>query len=179
MYIQQGYYQCPIWSIYSVAGGLGGLSPRRLMTGPLPKDGVDFRPVPVGRQVGTKTDLNINIYLYAGLFLHTKLGPVSGTKFFPNWLKKFSIDLEHSQLAEKSQIKRLTFPILLKIALFFPKIVVYFPKITQFFPNIIGTKNFPKRSEKALICIAIYLNRCRPADLPAYRHWSEVNAIFW
>ena len=35
------------------------------MTGPLPKDGVDFRPVPVGRQVGTKTDLNINIYLYA------------------------------------------------------------------------------------------------------------------
>ena len=46
-------------------GGLGGLPPRRrLMTGPLPKDGVDFRPVPVGRQVGTKTDLNINIYLY-------------------------------------------------------------------------------------------------------------------
>ena len=35
------------------------------MTGPLPKDGVDFRPVPVGRLVGTKTDLNINIYLYA------------------------------------------------------------------------------------------------------------------
>ena len=64
--IQQGYYQCPIWSIYSVAGGLEGLPPRRrLMTGPLPKDGVDFRPVPVGRQVGTKTDLNINIYLYA------------------------------------------------------------------------------------------------------------------
>ena len=52
VYIQQGYYQCPIWSIYSVAGGLGGLPPRRLMTGPLPKDGVDFRPVPVGRQVG-------------------------------------------------------------------------------------------------------------------------------
>ena len=66
MYIQQGYYQCPIWSIYSVVGGLGRLPPRhRLMTGPLPKDGVDFRPVPVGRQVGTKTDLNIDIYLYA------------------------------------------------------------------------------------------------------------------
>ena len=66
MYIQQGYYQCPIWSIYSIAGGLGGLPPRRrLMTGPLPKDGVDFRPVPVGRQVGTKTDLNIDICLYA------------------------------------------------------------------------------------------------------------------
>ena len=42
----------------------GGLR-RRLMTGPLPKDGVDFRPVPVGRQVGTKTDLIIDIYLYA------------------------------------------------------------------------------------------------------------------
>ena len=47
-------------------GGLGGLPPRRrLMTGPLPKDGVDPRSVPVGRQVGTKTDLNIDIYLYA------------------------------------------------------------------------------------------------------------------
>ena len=41
-----------------------------------------------------------------GLFLYTKLGPVSGTKFFPNWLKNFPIDLEHSQLAEKSQFKR-------------------------------------------------------------------------
>ena len=101
-----------------------------------------------------------------GLFLYTKLGPVSGTKFFPNWLKKFSIDLEHSQLAEKSQFKRYTFPIFLKIALFFPKIVVYFHKITQFFPNIISTKNFPKRSEKALkpnvnwciyICIGNFL----------------------
>ena len=47
--------------------GVWGAGPhrRRLMTGPLPKDGVDFRPVPAGRQVGTKTDLNINIYLYA------------------------------------------------------------------------------------------------------------------
>ena len=62
--------------------------------------------------------------IITGLFLYTKLGPVSGTKFFPNWLKKFPIDLEHSQLAEKSQFKRLTFPILLKIALFFLKIVV-------------------------------------------------------
>ena len=44
--------------------------------------------------------------MYSGLFLYTKLGPVSGTKFFPNWLKKFPIDLEHSQLSEKSQFKR-------------------------------------------------------------------------
>ena len=32
--------------------------------------------------------------MVAGLFLYTKLGPVSGTKFFPNWLKKFTIDLK-------------------------------------------------------------------------------------
>ena len=44
--------------------------------------------------------------IYPGLFLYTKLGPVSGTKFFPYWLKKFPIDLEHSQLAEKSEFKR-------------------------------------------------------------------------
>ena len=85
----------------------------------------------------------------AGLFLYTKLGPVSGTKFFPSWLKKFPIDLNHFQVAEKSQFKRLTFPILLKIALFFPKIVVYFPKFTQFFPNMIGTKNFTKKVRKS------------------------------
>ena len=71
-------------------------------------------------------------------------------QIFSQLAEKFPIDLEHSQLAEKSKFKRLTFPILLKIALFFPKIVVYFPKITQFFPNIIGTNIFPKRSEKAL-----------------------------
>ena len=41
-----------------------------------------------------------------GLFLYTKLGPVSGTQFFSNWLKKFPNDLEHSKLAEKSQFKR-------------------------------------------------------------------------
>ena len=90
----------------------------------------------------------------SGLFLYRKLGPVSGIKFFPNWLKKFPIDLEHSQLAEKSQFKRLIFPILLKIALFFfSKMVLFFSKSHNFFPispNFIGTKNFPKRSEKAL-----------------------------
>ena len=50
--------------------------------------------------------LFIFILFISGPFLYTKLGPVSGTKFFPNWLKKFPIDMEHSQLAEKSQIKR-------------------------------------------------------------------------
>ena len=53
------------------------------------------------RQVSTSTN-----YYKSGLFLYTKLGPVSGTKFFPNWLKKFPIDLKHSQLLEKSQFKR-------------------------------------------------------------------------
>ena len=80
-----------------------------------------------------------------GLFLYTKLGPVSGTKFFPIWLKKFPIDLEHSQLAEKSQFKRLTFPILLKIALFFcPKLSYIFPKSHNFFP----ISSVPKISQK-------------------------------
>ena len=72
--------------------------------------------------------------------------------------KKFPIEVEHSQLAGKSQFKRETFPILLKFALFLPKIVVLFPKITQFFPNFIGTKNFPKRSEKALRTVLVFIH---------------------
>ena len=35
-----------------------------------------------------------------------KINCYTGTKFFPSWLKKFPIDLEHSQLAEKSQSRR-------------------------------------------------------------------------
>ena len=96
-----------------------------------------------------KEPQNFSFFASSGLFLYTKLGPVSGTKFFPNWLKKFPIDLEYSQLAEKSQFKRLTFPILLKIALFFPKIVVYFPKITPFFSQYHRYQKFPKKVRKS------------------------------
>ena len=83
----------------------------------------------------------------AGLFLYTKLGPVSGTKFFPNWLKKFPIDVEHSQLAEKSQFKRYTFPILLKNALFFPKLSYFFPK-SQFFSPISSVLKISPKGQK-------------------------------
>ena len=54
---------------------------------------------------------------------------------------------------------KIAFPILLKIALFFPKIVIFFPKIKQFFPNFIST-NFPKRSEKALS--GLLYKSCQP-----------------
>ena len=46
------------------------------------------------------------LHVCAGLFLCIKLGPVSGTKFLPKWLKNFPMDLKNSQL--------------LKITLFFP-----------------------------------------------------------
>ena len=84
----------------------------------------------------------------SGLFLYTKLDPVSGTKFFSNWLKKFPIDLEHSQLAEKSQFKRLIFAILLKIALFVSKMVVFFPKSHNFFPISLVPKISQKGQKK-------------------------------
>ena len=46
--------------------------------------------------------------MYTGLILYTT-GSVSRTKFFLYWLKKFSIDLKHSQLAEKSKLCKVKF----------------------------------------------------------------------
>ena len=65
----------------------------------------------------------------SGLLLCTKLCVVSGTTVFPNWLKKFLIDLKHSQLAEKSQLKMFTFPMWQKLDFFSPISLV--PKIFQ------------------------------------------------
>ena len=53
-------------------------------------------------EVPDNSALGVSYYLLrgnTGLFRYTKLGPVSGTKFFPNWLKKFPID-------PKSEFKR-------------------------------------------------------------------------
>ena len=86
--------------------------------------------------------------MYAGLFLYTKLGLVSGTKFFPNWLKKFPIDLKHSQLAEKSQFKRLIFPILLKLHYFFPKMLLFSQNHT-IFSQYHRYQKFPKKVRKS------------------------------
>ena len=76
-------------------------------------------------------------------------------QIFPNWLKKFPIDLKHSQLAEKSQFKRLIFPILLKIALFFfPKMVIFSPKSHNFFPISLVPKISQKGQKKPWISFA-------------------------
>ena len=48
-----GLLSMPDMEYLFCCGGSGGLAPRRrLMTGPLPKDGVRFRPESVGLQVG-------------------------------------------------------------------------------------------------------------------------------
>ena len=38
--------------------------------------------------------------------------------------------------------------------------MIFFHQITDFFPNFIGTKNFPKKSEKALHCSHIDVVVC-------------------
>ena len=85
----------------------------------------------------------------SGLFLYTKLGPVSGTKFFPNWLKKFPIDQEHSQSAEKSQFKRyLNFPNFAKICTIYSQNRHIFSQNHTIFSQFHRYQKFPQKARK-------------------------------
>ena len=79
-----------------------------------------------------------------GLFLYTKLGPVSGTKFFPNWLKKFPIDLEHSQLAEK-----VNYPNFAKNCTIFSQNCCIFSQNHTTLPQFHWYLKFPKKVRKS------------------------------
>ena len=68
-----------------------------------------------------------------GLFLHTKL--VSGTNFFPNWLKKIPIDLKLSHLNAS---------IICKLSQSGKNAISSKCKeVIDRFPNFTSTKNFP------------------------------------